>query len=77
MVANHLRRRYGDAVKLEYHDLAVDSEREKFPEVVKVIETSNVPVPVVAIDGVLRMAGLVDFWSIVDLIEAKGNDQPD
>ncbi len=74
MVAQHLRRRYGDAVQVEYYDLANDSNRAKFPEIVKTIEEDDLPVPLVAIDGVPRMAGGVDFWTIAEFIEAKDKE---
>ena len=76
MVAQHLRRRYGDAVRVEYYDLADDLSRGKFPEIARIIEEQDLPVPLVAIDGVLKMAGGIDFWAIAELIEAKDKPAP-
>ncbi|MGQ9675136.1 MAG: hypothetical protein ACUVX1_05665 [Chloroflexota bacterium] len=76
MVAQHLRKRYGDAVRVEYYDLGKDPDRGKFPDISKLIEEKDLPVPVVAIDGVPTMAGVVDFWAIVEAIDAKASSQP-
>lgn len=76
MVAQHLKQRYGDAVTVDYFDLANSAVRERFPEVARMIDAKEVPVPVVAIDGEVKMAGAVDFWHIADIIDAKGKHPP-
>lgn len=76
MVAQHLRKRYGDAIKVEYYDLGKEPDREKFPEISKLIEDKDLPVPVVAINGVPTMAGVVDYWAIVEAIDAKAQNPP-
>jgi disulfide oxidoreductase YuzD len=75
MVAQHLSRRYGDAVKVEYVDLAKESEARKHADVLESIRAQGAPTPVVAIDGELKIAGYVDFWSISELIDGKKNGE--
>jgi disulfide oxidoreductase YuzD len=71
LVANQLRRKFGDTVKVEYHDLSEAAERESHKKWAETIESKNLPVPVVTIDDQVIGTGRVDFWSIVDAIEAR------
>lgn len=67
-VIAHLKRKYGEGVAVEYVDLAEDLENS---DVVARIRAQNLPLPVVAIDGVTRLAGNVEYRAIVEAIEAQ------
>jgi hypothetical protein len=57
-------------VATEFINLAVPEARQKYANVVAAIEKDNLPLPLVAIDGTVKMAGGVDYYSIVSAIEA-------
>jgi hypothetical protein len=57
-------------VTTEFINLAVPEARQKYANVVAAIEKDNLPLPLVAIDGMVKMAGGVDYYSIVSAIEA-------
>jgi len=65
VVTQHLKRRYGDEVEVEYIDL-VESESG---DVMEQIRAQNLPLPVVAINGVLRLAGSVEYREIMEVID--------
>jgi disulfide oxidoreductase YuzD len=64
----HLKGKYGKGVTVEYVDLADDPENS---DVIESIRSRNLPLPVVAINGVPRLAGNVEYRAIVEAIEAQ------
>ena len=70
-MAEHLRIRYGESVKTRFVDLAhglpIDS---KDREVAQRIIDEDLPVPLVAINGVPKMSGFVAYRMITDAIDA-------
>jgi len=66
VVIQNLRRKYGDEVEVEYIDLAESPESS---DVMEQIRAQNLPSPVVAINGVLRLAGSVEYREIMEVIE--------
>lgn len=67
-VIEHMKRRFGDKVAVEYIDLAQSSQHEA---VMEKIRAHNLSLPVVAINGVFRLSGGVEFRTIKDAIEAQ------
>lgn len=67
-VAEHLKRRFGDRVAVEYVDLAQSPQHEAVMEKIK---AHNLPLPVVAINGVFKLSGSVEFRAIKEAIEAE------
>jgi disulfide oxidoreductase YuzD len=65
-VTEHLERKYGDTVQVEYIDLG-----EENSEMAKMVRAQNLSLPVVAINGVLRLAGSVEYRAIMEAIEAQ------
>jgi disulfide oxidoreductase YuzD len=61
--------RYGDAVQVEYVDMADAENQAQFPELLEVIGEQNLPYPLVAIDGRLRAAGSAHFYRVLPLVE--------
>ena len=70
LVIEHLRERYGGEVVVEHLDLAEPEIRLQHQDVVNRVEESGLLLPVVAIDGVLRLSGGVQYRTIVEAIEA-------
>jgi disulfide oxidoreductase YuzD len=56
---------------VDYHDLADPSERERFPEIVRAIEVDKLILPLVTIDGEMKLEGRADYWPITSLIDEK------
>ena len=54
----------------EFLNLAVPEVRQQYANVVKAIAKDNLPLPLVAINGEVKMAGGVDYYSIVSAIES-------
>ena len=67
----HLKKRYGDEVQIEYLDLAEPQARRHHPEVVEQIVGQHIPLPLVAINGVPRLSGIFEYRMIVDAIETQ------
>ncbi len=65
-----MRQKFGDRVATEFFNLAVPDIRQKYANVVSAIEKDHLPLPLVAINGDVRMAGGVDYYAIVSAIEA-------
>jgi disulfide oxidoreductase YuzD len=60
---------HGQAVEVEYVDLADTEAQAQFAELLSVIEDRNLPYPLVAINGQLRLAGSAHFYQVLPLVE--------
>lgn len=67
-VSEHLKRRYADAVEVEYIDLAHSPQNE---EVMRRIKAHNLLLPVVAINGVFKLSGSVEYRAILEAVEVQ------
>ncbi len=65
VVTQQLKGKYGDDVEVEYIDLA-ESEND---DIMAKIRARELPLPVVAINGVFRLAGGAGYRDIVEMIE--------
>lgn len=54
---------------MQYIDLADPEAQEQFPELLAVVKEQNLPYPLVAINGQLRLAGTADYYRVVALVE--------
>lgn len=70
-VAERLHDVYGNAVQVESFDLAQPLTHRQNAEVVERIRAQNLPLPLVAINGVPRLSGSIEYRAIVDAIEAQ------
>ena len=68
-VTERLREKYGDSVILEYLDLAEPSTHRQNQEVIHKINQQGLALPVVALNGVLKLCGNVEYRMIVEAIE--------
>jgi disulfide oxidoreductase YuzD len=67
-VTEHLKRRYGDQVAVEYIDLAKSPQHEAIMERIR---AHNLPLPLVAINGVFKLSGSIEFRAVKEAIEAQ------
>jgi hypothetical protein len=63
-----LQLRHGAAVQVEYYDLAEPEAQAQFSELFTVAQDRNLPYPLVAVDGVLRLAGSAEPYRIEPLV---------
>ena len=61
--------RYGEAVQVEYVDMADAENQAQFSEVLAVVEDRDLPYPLVAIDGRLRAAGSAHYYRVLPYVE--------
>jgi len=71
LVIEHLKERYGDEVAVEHLDLAEPAARLQHQEVVNRVKETGLMLPLVAINGVLRLCGGVEYRTIVEAIETE------
>lgn len=69
VAAYYLKMRYGEAVQVEYVDMTDAENQARFAELVQVVGEQNLPYPLVAINGHLRLAGSAHFYRILSLVE--------
>jgi disulfide oxidoreductase YuzD len=67
-VTEHLKRSFGDQVAVEYIDLAESPQHEA---VMEKIRAHNLPLPVVAINGIFKLSGSIEFRAVKEAIEAQ------
>lgn len=60
----------------EFVNLAVPEAWQQYAAVVASIAKDDLPLPLVAINGQVKMAGGVDYYSIVSAIESLTTTQP-
>jgi len=61
--------RYGPSVEVEYIDLATPEAKAEFSELVAVVEERNLPYPLVAVNGQLRLAGSAHYYQVLPYVE--------
>jgi disulfide oxidoreductase YuzD len=66
---SYLQMRYGQGIQVEYVDLADAEAQAQFSAVGAVIEERNLPFPLVAINGDLRLAGSAAYYHVLPLVE--------
>jgi len=66
-----LNKLYGEAVELEYLNLAEPSASRLYPEIVGRIRTENLALPLLLINGNLRISGYFDIYLLQNVIQAE------
>jgi hypothetical protein len=61
---------------VDYIDLGRAEAREDFPELLALIAEQNLPYPLVAVNGQLRLAGSADYYRVIALIEEALQEEP-
>jgi disulfide oxidoreductase YuzD len=70
-VTGLLGKLYGETVKLEYLDLAKAFDSRLYPEIVQRIRTESLPLPLLLINGNLRISGYFDIHLLQSVIQAE------
>lgn len=60
---------FGPAVAVEYIDLADPQAQAEYSELLAVVEDRDLPYPLVAVNGQLRLAGSVQYYRILPLVQ--------
>ena len=71
LAIRRIKDRFGDGVRLEYSDLSHGSVDQRIGEWRQAIRERNLSVPLLLVNGRLRIAGQFDVRQIVDAIEAE------
>jgi disulfide oxidoreductase YuzD len=61
--------RFGEAVQVEYVDLADPEQQLEFSDLVTMAEEGNVPYPLVAINGRVTLAGSAHYYNVLPHVE--------
>jgi disulfide oxidoreductase YuzD len=67
---------HGARVQVEYVDLAEPGAREEHAAVLQRIDEQSLPYPLVAVNGVLRLAGSAHHTHLLPLVEEALGGQP-
>ena len=62
---------YGPAVRVEYHDLSNPIFKAQAEDIYNTIKARELDYPVVTINGQIRLAGDVDFYGVIETLEAE------
>jgi disulfide oxidoreductase YuzD len=65
----YLKMRHGSAVQVEYVDMADPENQTKFAELLDLVQDQNLPYPLVAFNGEIRVAGSAHFYRVLPLVE--------
>ncbi len=70
LTARQIESRFGPEAILEYRDLSHDASHEDDPELRRTIRENGLSVPLLLINGHLRVAGQFDARRMIDAVEA-------
>jgi disulfide oxidoreductase YuzD len=65
----YLRMRYGEAVQVEYVDLAEAENQARYQELSTVVAERSLPYPLVAVNGQLRLAGSAHYFQVLPVVD--------
>ena len=71
LVIEHLREKYGDEVTIEHLDFAEPAICLRYQEIANRVKEGELMLPLVAIDGVLRLSGALGYRTVVEAIETQ------
>ncbi|TAK36869.1 MAG: hypothetical protein EPO21_01055 [Chloroflexota bacterium] len=71
-IVGRLRERYGDQVTVEYVDVALHQPDADDARLVELARQQGLPLPIVAINGSIKLIGAADYRVIAEAIEAQG-----
>ena len=61
--------RHGQAVQVDYVDMAEIANQAQFSDLLAVVQDQSLPFPLVAINGELRIAGSAHFYRVLPMVE--------
>jgi disulfide oxidoreductase YuzD len=68
--------RFGPAIEVDYVDLEEPGHAARFGDLIETIQSRNLPYPLVAINGELRLAGSAQYFQVMPLVEKAIQGQP-
>lgn len=66
-----LRERFGEGVSLEIYNLEDEEAREKFSHYLERVHREGLLLPLLIINGEIRISGHFDFRMLLDMVEAS------
>jgi len=72
LALENVRHRFGERVKLNFYNLADPEVREKFPEILHKVEKEGLYLPLLMIEGEVKISGYFDLRMLLDMIEVAG-----
>lgn len=70
MTEYYLKQRYGEAIAVEYVDMADPQNQAEYDQLLAVVEARGLPYPLVAVNGNVQLVGTVHYYQVVPLVEA-------
>jgi disulfide oxidoreductase YuzD len=67
-----IKQRFGDRVRIDFFDLQDPSIKQRFPQLVEKIKEESLYLPILLINGEVRISGYFDFRMLLDMVEAEG-----
>jgi len=71
LASQRIKDRFGDKIKLEYLDLSAPMTTRRALELNRQIRNKNFPLPLLLINGQLRISGQFDIRQLLDAIDAE------
>jgi disulfide oxidoreductase YuzD len=69
MTTYYLQMRHGQAVEVEYIDLADADAQARYSALLAIVEAQHLPYPLVAVNEQLRLAGSAAYYEVLPLVE--------
>lgn len=64
-----LKMRHGPTVQVEYVDLADETAQTRYANLLALVRDRDLPFPLVAINGTVRLAGTAQYYQVAPLVE--------
>jgi len=70
-VSEILKKQFGDVIQLQYLDLSEPLANRLYPEMVGRVKAEELPLPLLLINGNLRISGYFDIHLLQNVIQAE------
>ena len=71
LASQRIKERFGEDIPIEYLELSKDAANQDVQEWNEVIESKNLSLPVLLLNGQLRISGQFDIRQLLDTIEVE------
>lgn len=71
LASGRIKERFGEDIPLEYIDLSDDSAEKNTREWKEMIKSRNLALPLLLLDGELRISGQFDIRQLLDVVEVE------
>lgn len=69
---DRLKQAHGDSVNIEFLDLDIPEVRQKHGDWLKRVKEDNLLLPLLVINGEIRISGFFDTRMLIDMVDAEG-----